>query len=241
MALDPGSCIFRRFAKLNAQNLLYLQAELENVQTDLDEIAWNDHCSDSEEKQAYAFNVWRMQDSLNQESPEYSVQWRKVLEARKLLKEYNEALLQQAELLRFGLPDDTDVDIIEQWVDREQVDNRKPLSPKTPWDENEDLIALRSRHEGADEFTRWVYKSVIPWFHQNWGVHDKKQRHLETNVWNYNNRTIKKPLITIFVYNMVFVLVMALMVRARRVDIFATATAFAAVQVTMITNGNCGS
>ncbi|RAH67573.1 uncharacterized protein BO66DRAFT_354745 [Aspergillus aculeatinus CBS 121060] len=255
MALDPGSSIFRRFAKLNAKNLLYLQAELVYLQTELDECVQRDHRSSSDEKRAYAFSVWRLQESLDQSEEEYPSQWRKVLEARALLREYNEALLQQAQLLRFSAPDPSDLEVFKEWLLREEASHYQKLRPMYQWHENEsDLIALCSRHEGADAFTRWVYRSVIPWFHRRWGVNDLNRRNHATDVWYYNNRTIKSRtyvaslliagflpassmivlhflrntaarLVTIFVYNMVFVLVMGLMVKARKVDIFATATA----------------
>ncbi|KAF7591690.1 hypothetical protein BBP40_001198 [Aspergillus hancockii] len=121
--------------------------------------------------------------------------------------------------------------------------------------ENEkDLITLHSRHEGKDAFTRWVYSRFIPWFHKRWGGKDNHREDIETGAWYYNNRRIKSAtylvslvisgllpassmavlyflkdtaarLVTIFVYNMGFVLVMGLMVKARRIEIFATAAA----------------
>ncbi|RAL07893.1 uncharacterized protein BO97DRAFT_438001 [Aspergillus homomorphus CBS 101889] len=243
MALDPGSCIFRRFAKLNAKNLLYLQAELAYLQGDLDLNAQEDHFS----------------DSLNQPEQEYpSQQWRKILEARQLLKEYNEALIQQARLLRFPSPD-------------AKNSHDQKYHPMDQWDRNErDLISLRSRHEGADVLTRWVFRSVVPWLHRRWGWEDTSRKDAVTEVWYYDNRTIRDHiylinliiagllpatsmiilyylrstvvrLVVIFVYNILFVLVMGLMVKARKVDIFATAAAFAAVQVAMITSGNINS
>lgn len=158
------------------------------------------------------------------------------------------------------------------------------FSPPDQWrGENEsDLVALNSRHEETDRFTRFVYTRVLSWFHRMVGVKDtvryafrtvslssalivtnlvtnahilhQKRKDIESGVWYYNDRTIKSwtyilsliisgllpatsmivlyflkdpaaILITICVYDMVFVLVMGLMVKARRVEIFAAATA----------------
>lgn len=81
MACDPGSSIYRSFAKLNAKNLLYLQAEIAYIQNDLQYIIEKD--GQSEDKVSFPFSVWDMKTS---EDP---VQWEKVLEARRLLKEYS--------------------------------------------------------------------------------------------------------------------------------------------------------
>ncbi|PWY75031.1 hypothetical protein BO70DRAFT_431023 [Aspergillus heteromorphus CBS 117.55] len=250
MTVDPGSSIFRRFSKLNAKNLLYLQAELAYVQADLDDIIEEDMVSGSEEKANYPFSVW----SLKGSPEEQPAQWVKVLEARRLLNEYKTS----------------DLEVLQDWLDREESTTMF-LSPLDQWrGENEkDLISLCNRHDGTDFFTRWVYTRFVPWFHRRWGHQRTDRKDIESGVWYYDNHTIKSRtyiisllisgflpasaiivvyfvrdtaarLVTIFVYNMIFVLVMGLMVKARRVEVFATATAFAAVQVAMITN-NGGS
>ncbi|GLA31589.1 hypothetical protein CBS63078_4305 [Aspergillus niger] len=263
MARDPGSSIYRSFAKLNAKNLLYLQAEIAYIQIDLQDIIKED--GQSEDKVSFPFSVWAMKNS---EDP---VQWKKFLEARKLLKEYNTALLHQAQLLRLNAPEKADLEVFKAWL-REEESRNMWFSPPDQWGgENEmDLVALNSRHEETDRFTRFVYTRVLSWFHRMVGVNDTKRKDIESGVWYYNDRTIKSwtyilslfisgllpatsmivlyflkdpaaILITICVYDMVFVLVMGLMVKARRVEIFAAATAFAAVQVTMITAGKSNS
>ncbi|GKZ58047.1 hypothetical protein AnigIFM49718_003855 [Aspergillus niger] len=247
MARDPGSSIYRSFAKLNAKNLLYLQAEIAYIQNDLQYIIEKD--GQSEDKASFPFSVWDMKTS---EDP---VQWEKVLEARRLLKEYNETLLQQAQLLRLNAPEKADLEVFQEWLEEEE--NRHMwFSPPDQWrGENErDLVALKSRHEETDRFTRFVYTRVVSWFHRMAGVNDTKRKDIESGVWYYNDRTIKSwtyilsliisgvlpatsmivlyflkdpaaILITIFVYDMVFVLVMGFMVKPRRVEIFAAATA----------------
>ena len=81
MAHDPGMAIYRRFANLNAKNLLYLQAELCYVQNDLDFLIEDD--GKDPDKESYPFSVWDVKND------EHGLQWKKVLEARKLLKEYS--------------------------------------------------------------------------------------------------------------------------------------------------------
>ncbi|PWY83386.1 hypothetical protein BO70DRAFT_290488 [Aspergillus heteromorphus CBS 117.55] len=117
-----------------------------------------------------------------------------------------------------------------------------------------DLIALFSRHEGIDNMTRWIFNRVIPWFHKRWGHNRPERRDIEMGAWRYDDRKIKSftyivsivfaavlpassmivlyyikdtaiRMVMIMVYNVVFALALGLMVRARRVEIFATATA----------------
>lgn len=192
MALDPGSCIFRRFAKLNAKNLLYLQAEVAYIEEDLQHIITEDKNSASPEKANYPYSVWELKESLHQKD-EYPEQWMKVLEARKLLNEYSmfilqfqphavylrsypftdAALLQQAQLLQFSKPETADLEVLQEWLNREHSEKRY-FSPEDQWSgENaEDLIALHSRHDNTDKFTRLVFTRVIPFFHRWLGYRD---------------------------------------------------------------------
>ncbi|GKZ34136.1 hypothetical protein AbraIFM66950_004318 [Aspergillus brasiliensis] len=270
MALDSGSCIFRRFAKLNAKNLLYLQAELADIEEELKDIIAEDKRSASPEKANYPYSVWELKESVHRKD-EYPEQWMKVLEARKTLNEYNTALLQQSQLLRFSMPETNDLEVLQDWLSREQSE-KKLLYPENQWigDNAKDLIALHSRHDSTDKFTRLVYTRVIPLFHKWLGYRNTARKDIEAGVWYYDNQRIRSwtylvsllisallpatsvvalyfiqqtaaKMIVIFVYNVIFVLVMGLMVKAKRVEIFATAAAFAAIQVTILTSGNGSS
>ncbi|GKZ24386.1 hypothetical protein AbraCBS73388_011197 [Aspergillus brasiliensis] len=256
MALDTGSCIFRRFSKLNAKNLFYLQSELAYLEEDIDRFTREGRRSKSQDTdESVPYSVLALIKS--QKAPKgYSEHWLKICEARKLLNEYNAALLQQAQLLKLSRPEAEDLKVLQLWLAQEQFN--KPYSHSLcQWVENgTDLIALHSRHDNTDKLTRMVYTKDI--------------KDLESGVWYYDNEKIKAAtymvsllmsgilpatsvialyfiqgtfpkLVTIFVYNIIFVLVMGLMVKARRVEIFATAAAFAAIQVTILTSGNGNS
>ncbi|PWY93060.1 hypothetical protein BO94DRAFT_583304 [Aspergillus sclerotioniger CBS 115572] len=255
MARDPGMAIYRRFAKLNAKNLLYLQAELSYVQADLDVLIEED--GKIPEKKEYPFSLWDLKND------EQCLQWKKVLEARKLLKEYNDALLQQAQLLRLRDPEPSDFEIFKEWMNRETV-NTIGISPPCQWGgENEtDLLALFNRHEGKDALTRWVFTKGIPWYHERWGVKDTNRQDAQTGAYFYDDKTIEwwtfllglimwgslagssvsfffhlrdamgKEAV-LLVYNMIFVMSMTWMLKASCVEMFVIATAFTAEQVIM--------
>ena len=77
---------FRRFAALNAKNLLYMQAELVHLEAELKDIEHNDRYSGQGEKKFFEFSLITLKDSSGTEN---DLQWRKVLEIRNKLKEYS--------------------------------------------------------------------------------------------------------------------------------------------------------
>ncbi|PYI00631.1 hypothetical protein BO78DRAFT_380635 [Aspergillus sclerotiicarbonarius CBS 121057] len=272
IASDPGLAFFRRFTKLNIKSLLYYQAEIANIEDDLDFIIQNDKDSQDDEKQGYPFSVRELKDSMRRAKEEHPTQWLKIQEVRELLDKYNSALIQQRDLIRLSAPDKCDLAVLRDWLDRPECGNMffetaPEMNVYHPRNED-DMLALFSRHDGVDNMTRWIFNRVIPWFHERWGQKYQKQSD-ETGSWQYSDHKIKAftylvsvliaavlpassmivlyfikdtaiRMVTIMVYNIVFSLALGLMVQARRVEIFAAATAFAAVNVALISNsGNC--
>ena len=83
---DPGLSIYRRFSYLTTKNIIYLQAELVNLEAQLRNIIRDDRNSQKAEKEQFPYSVWHLKHSA--ESPD-SLQWMKVLEIRKTLQEYS--------------------------------------------------------------------------------------------------------------------------------------------------------
>lgn len=96
MSTHPEIAIFRKFSTLNAQNLLYLQAELVYLESKLQRHASEDRqagiaaerigtkCAD---KLKYDTDWYMLANS--DEEDEDSLQWQTVLEIRGKLKEYS--------------------------------------------------------------------------------------------------------------------------------------------------------
>ncbi|GCB21460.1 hypothetical protein AAWM_04345 [Aspergillus awamori] len=260
---DPGLAIFRRFTKLNIKSILYYQAEIANLEEDLDFIIQDDKDSQDEKKQLYPFSV----RDLKEGNP---TQWSKFQEARQLMEKFNHAIIQQRELMRLSTPDKCDLTVLREWLDRPEggdmfFESAAEMNVYNKRNDS-DMIALFSRHEGVDNLTRLIFNRVVPWFHKRWG--EKYQRN-ENGAWQYSDKKIKActhffsviiaavlpassmivlyfikntaiRMVTIMLYNIAFSLALGLMVRARRVEIFAAATAFAAVNVALISNsGDC--
>jgi hypothetical protein len=79
--------IYRKFGALNAKNILYLQAEIMTLETELEEIAEEDWSStDAERKQFHQH--WQTLSRASQDSGK-NLQWEKMLKIRELLEKYS--------------------------------------------------------------------------------------------------------------------------------------------------------
>lgn len=81
MSTIPEAAIFRGFGSLNAQNLLFLQAELVELEHQIREVQQQDSKAEGERKE-YALNWNFLKRSVGE-------QWRLAWEMRQILKEYS--------------------------------------------------------------------------------------------------------------------------------------------------------
>lgn len=85
LRFDPSVWMFRRFAALNAKNLLYMQAELVNLE---EELAMLEEESSKSNAGAMAqCRVFELKSSTL--DPNVRKQWEKALEVRVMLREYS--------------------------------------------------------------------------------------------------------------------------------------------------------
>lgn len=91
MGAYPEVAILRRFGALNAQNLLYLQAELTSLELKLKRCVKADAESGHQDRRIYDRDWQTLSESI--ESLENnSDQWSTVLQIRKTLKEYSKSI-----------------------------------------------------------------------------------------------------------------------------------------------------
>ena len=89
IATDPESFHLRRFGKLSAKDLLYYQAELVNLEAELEDIVEEDKGSGDSQRDRFPCSVWHLKNSVRpREGRWHGTQWTKCLEIRSLLKEY---------------------------------------------------------------------------------------------------------------------------------------------------------
>ena len=94
MGAYPEVAIFRRFRALNAQNLVYLQAELVALEKDLRVCATEDEASGNLERARYSKDWFTLSQSTNGNSSDESSgkQWKLILTIRQKLMEYSKSL-----------------------------------------------------------------------------------------------------------------------------------------------------
>jgi len=86
MAMRPETSIFRKFSTLNARNLLYMQAELANLEGKLDKLTRRDNASKEANKQRYATHFgFLAQSRMDTDQEQYQL----VMLIRSRLKDYS--------------------------------------------------------------------------------------------------------------------------------------------------------
>lgn len=86
MEIQPEVAIFRRFAALNAKNLLYMQAELAYLEIELQECETADNQNPEGRKKKYGRSwYWLSQSKDDGDTKQLDL----VLKMRRLLKEYS--------------------------------------------------------------------------------------------------------------------------------------------------------
>ena len=182
------TALFRKFASLNAQNILYLQAELVHLESELGNITQENKYSGDSEKASFLASLFNLKESSGTTK---DLQWRKFLEVREKLKEYSmfhpssirilftngdrltmpdSALLQYSQIQKFEKPRDGDLRLLQEWLNRpEGGDFFLQGREADIWEAPEDIIALSSRQAEKDSLTRWISESLVPWYHRRWG------------------------------------------------------------------------
>ena len=83
---QPGFAVFRRSAALNAKNLLYLQAELAELEIQLNRLEADDQQGENVSHRKFQWQARLLMES----AAGADKQWQKVLEIRAKLAEYSE-------------------------------------------------------------------------------------------------------------------------------------------------------
>ncbi|MCJ1235178.1 hypothetical protein MMC14_003145 [Varicellaria rhodocarpa] len=246
--------LFRQFAALNAKSLLYMQSELVHLEAELSNIGLEDAYSGDGQKEAFRVSLFKLKRSSGTDK---DLQWRKVMEIREKLKEYNTALLQYARIKRFEKPHPRDLNTLQEWLDRPEGGDFFLQGREADIWESDDLIALSSQQVDKDNLTRIMSDKVIPWYHHRLSHYFKKSTTNKRDwngLWHYEDATVlaitnivstvlssllpttsililhlmesyMARLIVIMAFTVAFSLVLVMVAKARRVDVFAVTTA----------------
>ncbi|KAH7355248.1 hypothetical protein BKA65DRAFT_549316 [Rhexocercosporidium sp. MPI-PUGE-AT-0058] len=159
---DGHFLIFQKFEPLSAQNLLYLQSELINLQESLHNIVQRDSESEDPEKLLFAKD-WEALSSATE-----SAQWQIWLEIRTKLKEYYEAISQHRMMTSLPAPSSYDLKFLQQWLERPGLGNCALVGADSDVYENHKksgLVTLAARQREVDAMTRLFVDKLPKLFH----------------------------------------------------------------------------
>ncbi|TVY81624.1 hypothetical protein LSUE1_G004823 [Lachnellula suecica] len=157
----PEVAALRRFSALSAQNLLYLQAEIRQLEVDLRKYAEEDETSQHPDRKVYSVDWFALKDSCKETADEGNDgrQWQTILEIREKLERYEIALLRHRALNKMTRPISRDLAFLNRWMQRTDMGNVYfHGEDRSTWSNEEwrhDLVSLGVL--GADDiFFRWI-------------------------------------------------------------------------------------
>lgn len=267
---EKDSCaIFKRFASLNARNLLYHQAKLVTLEHELNDLEYEYRwCKELHYNVGHLFHA-------EPGSPGYALRM-KHEEVDAALEKYNTLLLAQKRLHDLPTPEDVYVNSIHNFI--HQIGD--PGWLKHPedviyqvYDEDrsavqKDLVTLNPSLKTRDPFTKYFISSCLYAWNKIWK--NLKEADDEYGGYNYREETLAKymtvivmvfasalpttsivalyfiqsaiwRLVFIILYGAIFAACIAFFTGASRVDIFTASVALAGVQVVFVGTAFGGS
>jgi hypothetical protein len=193
----PELGIYRRFGALNSQSLLYLQAEIHALEADLRTYAEEDAAQAKDSARSkYARNWHKLANSPGDDRR----QWNTMCAIREKLKEYNELLIQQAQVARcYRKPRHYDLDLMRSCMKDASMPEWYLLGlDSTIWEDEtlaHDLVSLNPNDPDADDkLTQWILSYLVEPFHQLIGRHFMKTSsvHGSAHLMEYSDKAIFK-------------------------------------------------
>ncbi|KUJ20684.1 uncharacterized protein LY89DRAFT_579036 [Mollisia scopiformis] len=188
--------IYRRFACLNSQNLLYFQAELTHLEQKLRRLEAADLVSTGENASIYSKDWYWLNNSASEENSE---QLETVRAIRGRLKEYNDVLIQQSIISRLADPNTLNLRSLQNWLERPDMGNLALIgkdrdtwgASDEPLSHNMDLLATKSGGD-SDAFSTWVSQKLVYWLHNIFWHRLKRVDDAESGICSYEDKTLQK-------------------------------------------------
>ncbi|KAI9668540.1 MAG: hypothetical protein M1831_000979 [Alyxoria varia] len=166
MGTWPEMSIFRRFGTLQAQNLLFLQAELAHLEDQLEDIRAEQRENEelAEKERLDLTQDWRTLADSYDSSEEYQT----VVNIKEKLREYNAALVQYHEICQLHSPTKHDLQNLKHWLWRpDGGDNFLRGVEGEAWDServpHRDLITTSDAHKERDIFSAFLADNCMVW------------------------------------------------------------------------------
>ncbi|ORY12786.1 hypothetical protein BCR34DRAFT_587055 [Clohesyomyces aquaticus] len=194
MGAEPETALFRRFGSLTMINLLRLQAELQDLEQQLEEAREEDTKISDGIRNKYVHDFRLMRDEAEEGD---SIQHDLLLDIGRKLEEYHTALDKALRISSATVPTRREIKFLQTWLKRPSMGNNFLNSPEDAiWsDENvNDLISVRASGSDDDVFTSFLNGSLLSLYHRIWGErHGRNQSGLlGTNIRRYNDSHIFK-------------------------------------------------
>ncbi|KAK8072282.1 hypothetical protein PG996_005630 [Apiospora saccharicola] len=160
MGQQPEAAMVRRFADLNLQNILYLQAELVGLEEDLRRIETGNN---SKEDLHLDWYTLAHADGTVDGGHEAKRQWKTFTMLRQRLKEYNEAVMEYCTLSsQLPRPPPRDVQMFEEWLTRPSLGAVCLRGrDRNVWARGEDLMCLQRSPHGH-RFSGFIARYIVP-------------------------------------------------------------------------------
>ncbi|MCJ1401866.1 hypothetical protein MMC11_005083 [Xylographa trunciseda] len=260
---NRGYSIFRRFTTLDTKILLYLQAELMQLEHELSDLEVEN--SESEGNPGLQQSVAMLMNA--EEGSSGWRQWQLVQEILRKKKQYNELMLEHERMYQLPEPSSNDFDFMREFSDEclHPPDNaiwRLDEKGKREYD----LVALSTRSDG-DPFSMWFFDKLHPLYHKLF-VEGRIEPN-EMGIYEYDDKSLRRiianasiiissllPLASIFalffierpIFGLVFILIfsalfsacLAFATTASRIEIFVATMAIISIQVLFIGSPNAG-
>ncbi|KAI1457862.1 hypothetical protein F4805DRAFT_467143 [Annulohypoxylon moriforme] len=175
MGAHPEIATFRRFGALNALNLLYMQAELINLENNLDKQAKNDAESGHFERSIYHRDWQTLSESTTTEGGN-PTQWHTMLQIKDKLRDYNQALYLQRVIAELRPPSEQDFKFLQIWMKNPSMGNVYLLGADSDVWENfnvAELVCLKPNKTNS-VISQFCTNTLVKWYHHLVGHRFKK-------------------------------------------------------------------
>ncbi|KAL9115130.1 MAG: hypothetical protein Q9227_000924 [Pyrenula ochraceoflavens] len=170
---EPGFAIFRRFGALNAKLLLYMQAELVQLEQELSDLE-HSNSTYSSTPPSLQHNV----STLMHAPPNTPAakQWSLIQHLNSKIRDYNKLILEHEQLYKLPPPSPSEFENLWNFLHGPDTGGNWLQHPESSiWATDPttgkaiapDLVALSSPPFPTDPFTTWFFQRFHPWLHSH--------------------------------------------------------------------------
>ncbi|KAI3330101.1 hypothetical protein F4824DRAFT_492444 [Ustulina deusta] len=193
MGQQPQLSIFRRFGTLTNANLLYLQAELTDLERQLEFVQKQDNQSNDDARRRYFRSWYQLSESagLDVGSPERE-QYELIMKLRKLMDQYHQALYFHNAALALRTPHIKILGDLREWMRRPTMGFIHILSMDwRTWEYCDKTDMITFENSVMDRFTSLITYTIVDIYHSLIGRHIHQAREETSLPLNYRDHRHK--------------------------------------------------